>query len=121
MVLVESLLSNSVSFLVSHLFVFTCFVHLIVLFLVFIFAANTRFVGLDVCDHIDVSSIDVFQSAALWVHTDAHRFINSSDLNTISRSDLIDHILIGTKMDGLGCLAFRNAFRGFLNFYMLLV
>jgi hypothetical protein len=24
-------------------------------------------------------------------------------------------------MDGLGCLAFRNAFRGFLNFDMLLV
>lgn len=121
MVLIETLVSDSVSFFVRHLFVFPCLVHLIVLFIVFILAANTRFVRLDVCYHIDVSPIDVFQSAALGVDTDTHRFVNSSDFNTISRSDLVNHVFISTQMNGLGCFPFRYTFRCFLNFYMLLV
>ncbi len=120
MVLIESLVSDSVSSF-SHLFVFSRFIHLIVLFIIFILAVNTGLVRLDVCDHIDVSSINVFQSAALGVDSDAHRFVNSSDFNTISRSDLIDHVFVSTQMDGLGCFAFRYTFRGFLNFHMLLV
>jgi len=94
---------------------------MVILLIVFVFAANSSLVCFDVGDHIDVGSINVFQRAALGVHSDTHRFVDTGNLDTISGPYLVDHIFIGTEMDGLGCFSLRNALRRLLDFYMLLV
>lgn len=60
MVLIQSLFGDSVGVFIGHLFVLGCFVDFVVLFIVFVLAVDTRFVGFDVGNHIDVGSIDVF-------------------------------------------------------------
>jgi len=120
-ILVESLVYYCVSVVVCHLSVFLSLVHMFIFLIVFVLAANSRFVCFDVCDNINVGSIDVFQCAALGVYSYTHRFVDTGNLNTISWSYLIYHILIGAKMDCLGCFTLRNALRCFLDFDMLLV
>jgi len=121
MVLVESLLCDCVSIFIGHLFVFLRFVNLVIFLIVFIFAANSSLVCFDISDNIDVGSINVFQRSALGIYSDTHRFVDTCNLNTISRPYLVDHIFIGTKMDSLGCFTLRNALGRLLDFNMLLV
>ena len=78
-------------------------------------------VSLLVADDVDVSSVDVLQGSPSWVDPYAHRSVDASNLNSITRSDFINEVFIRAQMDRLRRLSFGDRLWGLLNLDVLLV
>jgi hypothetical protein len=118
MFLLQSLVGNCMVFfflVVGHLNI------LFVLFLVFIFHIHSVLVSFEVGDHINVSAIHIFEFTLVRIDSYSHGFENSSDLYTVTRTHLVNHIVIRTQVNGLRRFAFRNTFRSLLHFDVLFV
>ena len=78
-------------------------------------------IGGHVGDHIDIGPVDVLESSLVGVDANAHRLIDSCDLNSVTRSHMIDQVLIRTQVDRLRCLAFGDTLGSLLALDVLLV
>jgi len=88
---------------------------------IWVFKGNSTNVYLRVSDHIDISAVYVLELALIGLHTNAHNFENTCDCHTVTRTYLIDHVIVGAEVDGLGSLTFWDGFRSFLHFNVLLI
>ena len=75
----------------------------------------------DIGDHINVSPVNVLESALVGIYSDAHRSVNARNLHAIARPHMVHQVLIRTQMDRLGGLALRHTFRCLLYLDVLLV
>ena len=68
--------------------------HLCVILSLFFEAFTTvvvpSFVSLNVSDDIDIGSINILESSSLWVDTDSHGLVNSSNFNSVTWLNIID-------------------------------
>ena len=75
----------------------------------------------DIGDHINISPVNVLESALVGIDPDAHRSVNARDLHAIARPHMVHQVLIRAQMDRLGRLSLRNTLRRLLHLDVLLV
>ncbi len=78
-------------------------------------------VALDVCDNIDVGSVHILESSLVLIDSNSHCFVNSSDFDSVTGTNVIDEVLISAKMDGLWGFSLWHRLRCLLDLHVLLV
>jgi len=78
-------------------------------------------VGLDVGDDIDVSPVNILESAPVWVRSDSHCLVDTRDLDPVTGLHIVDQVFIGANVDGLGCLTLWDTLWSLLHLDVLLV
>ena len=79
------------------------------------------FVTLRVSNHIDVGLVYIFHCSHVSVESQTYCSIDTHNLNSIARLDIVNKILIGAHVDRLGSFSFRNSLWCLLNLDVLLV
>jgi len=72
-------------------------------------------------DHVDVCSVDISQNSLLWVDSDAHCFVDTYCLNSITWLHVVNEVLIHAEVNCVRGLTLRHSLWCLLQLYVLLI